>query len=86
MNKSNFWKYIVGTLGVACCAVPIWLFATAGVFSFSLFTEKLEIIVLAGITLVVAIFLFLKKKKAHHGNTCAIECECGKHPEEEKTC
>jgi heme/copper-type cytochrome/quinol oxidase subunit 4 len=73
----NLWKYIVGVLCVACCAVPIWLIASAGVFSLSIFTERIELIACAGIIFVVVIVLYLKKKKVH-GNTCAIDCECGK--------
>ncbi len=74
----DLWKYIVGVLCIACCAVPVWLIVSGGVFSISIFTESLGLITCAGIIFAVVALMYFKKKKVHHNNTCAIDCECGK--------
>ena len=74
----NHWKYIVGVLCIACCAVPIWLIVSAGAFSASIFTESLGLIVCAGIIFAVVALMYFKKKKVYHSNTCDIDCVCGK--------
>jgi heme/copper-type cytochrome/quinol oxidase subunit 4 len=73
----NFWKYVIGALCVACCAVPILLIASVGTFGLSFFTTRIEIIVIAGVSLATVFFFHFKKKKHVHSNTCDIDCKCG---------